>query len=297
MRVFGLDAGGTKTELLARNPATGEERRLSGPAANMQRAGADGVAEVLAALILEAMGEDAGPVAAFAGVAGAGRPDDQQTLAGALKARLPANVVVGVTHDADIALEGAFGGRSGIVVIAGTGSVVVARTMSGAIERAGGWGYLLGDEGSGYAVGIAALRCLTAVFDGDDITPFTARLRDELDLPDGPTLIKRVYREGWPVQRAAPIVCAAAAAGDADAGEILATEAMLLAAQVGRLCRRCGDVSPQIAFLGGLSREAAFSTRLGEAIVAQVPHARVVAPLATPVEGAWQRALRLHTAS
>lgn len=297
MRVIGLDAGGTKTELLARNPATGEEWRLSGPAANVQRSGAESAADVLSALILDAMGEGTDPVAAFAGVAGAGRPDEQRALSDALRARLPANVVVGVTHDADIALEGAFGGRSGIVVIAGTGSVVVARTPGGAIERAGGWGYLLGDEGSGHAVGLAALRCLTAVFDGDDITPFTARLRDELDLPDGPTLIRRVYREGWPVQRAAPVVCAAAASGDPEAGEILAAQVVMLAAQVARLCRHCADVSPQIAFLGGLSREVAFTTRLGEAIVARIPHARIVAPLATPVEGAWQRALRLCTAS
>ncbi len=290
MHVFGLDAGGTKTELLARDPRTGAEERHFGPAANVQRIGIEHAADVLAALIREAAGGEDAPVAAFAGVAGAGRASDQAALTEALRARLPANYTVGITHDADIALEGAFLGESGVVVIAGTGSVVVGRTQDGTLERTGGWGHLIGDEGSGHAIGIEALRALTAAFDGAPWSPLTHALRSRFGFDDGPTLIRNVYREGWTVQHAAPVVCAHAD-DDPIAAALLDRQAGHLADQVARLYGRTGAaLSPQIAFLGGLAREAAYAERLRAAIAARLPAATFVAPRATPAEGAWRRA-------
>lgn len=294
MYVLGLDAGGTKTELLARDLSTGAEQRHFGPAANVQRVGVERAADILASLIREAAQGATEPVSAFAGVAGAGREEDQHALQQALRSRLPASIAFGVTHDADIALEGAFLGKSGVVVIAGTGSVVVGRTHAGTVERAGGWGHLIGDEGSGNAIGVEALRLLTAAFDGAPWTPLTEQLRDGLGLTDGPTLIRRVYREAWPVQRAAPVVCAAAGAGDAVAGDLLDRQAALLARQVGLLISRFPDaLFPRVAFLGGLLREQAYAERLQQAIARAVPDAEFVAPQTTPVEGAWRRARHL----
>ncbi|HYE57998.1 MAG TPA: BadF/BadG/BcrA/BcrD ATPase family protein [Rhodothermales bacterium] len=298
MHVFGIDAGGTKTELLARDPASGVERRYFGPAANVQRVGVDGAADALAGVICEAMGSDPGPLIAFAGVAGAGRAEDQEALTAALRTRLSENAIVGITHDADIALEGAFSGESGIVIIVGTGSVVIGRTSDGRIERAGGWGFLLGDEGSGNAIGIEALRALTVAFDGGPWTPLALRLQRHLDLPDGATLIRRVYREAWPVQRAAPVVCTAAAEGDAEAATLLERQVALLAEQVVRLYVRCASaLVPRVAFLGGLAREPAFTACLEHALKATLPHLQIVLPQGSPVEGAWHRALRLRPVS
>ena len=296
MLCFGIDAGGTKTELLAAPTGGGTQTRFFGPAANLQRLGVEQTADVLAALIREARAaHPSEPVGAvFAGVAGAGRPDEAAALADAVLLRLPdLGAPFEVTHDADIALEGAFGGESGVIVIAGTGSVALGRTRGGVSVRTGGWGYLFGDEGSGHAIGCAAMRALAAAFDADRPTPLATRLRDRLGLDDGATLIRRVYREAWPVAGAARVVCDAAAEGDADAARILREQAAALAEQVGMLAARAGDdLAPRIALLGGLVQAPCYRDALTAALGARLLGWAVGLPKATAAEGAWARACR-----
>lgn len=305
--LLGADAGGTKIELLAEAPS-GERLDLFGPACNLQRIGHAAAADVLGTLVRDATDRLPGArrVVLAAGLAGAGHAPDRDRLAALVRERFsdaPFALDVTVTHDADIALEGAFGTGSGFIVIAGTGSVVMARTHDGALHRTGGWGYLLGDEGSGYAVGLAALRRLAAALDGArPASVLTRLLQERLALPDAAALIRHVYREQQPLQRAAPLVCEACRAGDAEAGALLDGHADALAAQVGLLARTLGpDVDPRVALLGGVTKEDVYQTRLVACILTAVQadgRTWTVASIPrSPAEGALAMARRLASAA
>ncbi len=292
---IGLDAGGTKTDVLVRNES-GDTISLAGPPANLQRLGPETTARTLADLIDEARRRFSGARVRgmCAGVAGAGRATDRQALTERLRARLgedaPSRLVI--VSDARIALEGAFEGASGAIVIAGTGSMVLARDRRGACVRAGGWGLLLGDDGSGYAVGRAGLRALAAAFDGGPETRLRQLFAEAFDLRTPEALIRRVYAEGWSLAEAAPLVLEAAAAGDAVALAIVEEETRRLARQAGWLARRAGNLEPRFALIGGMTRDAFYRGRLRTALLERLPGWRSEAPLRSPVEGALLLACR-----
>src|SRR5665213_3785213 len=108
---------------------------------------------------------DTVPRALYAGVAGAGREAEQMALQDALSRREIADEVV-VETDARIALADAFGDRSGVLLIAGTGSIAFGRSPSGVLGRCGGWGVAFVDEGSGAWIGRRALSVVAAAHDG-----------------------------------------------------------------------------------------------------------------------------------
>ena len=293
---IGIDAGGSKTTLVAR--LDGDESTdimLSGPAANPYRVGAEQAAGVLATLVGEALQHlpGAAAVSVCAGVAGAGRPDDQEELTRhlcrELDGRLPLDVRV--VHDGVIALEGAFDGGSGAIVIAGTGSLVLARTETGMVVRSGGWGYLFGDEGSGHALGTEGLRAVASALDGGPATRLSTLLAERHAIATAEDLVQRVYRESWPVQHVAPLVIEAATNGDAVAQAILQDQTARLAAQVAWTSERCDAITPRIAFLGGLTNEAPYHAALAAALGERLPGWRVEAPRHSAAYGALRLAI------
>ena len=292
----GIDAGGSKTTLVAR--LDGDESTdvtLTGAAANPYRVGAERAAGVLAELVSEALHSlpEAAALSVCAGVAGAGRPDDQEKLTRHLRreldGRLPLDVQV--VHDGVIALEGAFDGGSGLIVIAGTGSLVLARTEAGAVVRSGGWGYLIGDEGSGHALGTEGLRAVASALDGGPATHLSALLSERHGIATAEDLVQRVYRKSWPVQHVAPLVIKAASEGDTVAQAILQDQTARLAAQAAWTSARCDAITPRIAFLGGLTNEAPYHAALAAALGERLPGWRVEEARHAPVYGA----LRLAT--
>lgn len=290
----GLDAGGSKTSLLARVDGA-EDVRLNGPAANLQRAGLDGTARVLADLVREAaaLRPDAPLGAVCAGVSGAGRPADGPRLAAAVRDLLGTDAPIRVVHDGEIALEGAFEGGSGVIVIAGTGSIALARTPDGALARSGGWGYVFGDEGSGHALGAGGLRAVANAFDGGPATALTGLVAAHLGLAEREDLIDRVYREALPVQQVAPLVLRAAADGDAPARRIVDAQTAALAEQVRWLAGRCPDAERRVALIGGLSNEATYREAFFGALRTALPEWTHQKPTHTPVEGALRMAQAL----
>ena len=114
-----------------------------------------------------------------AGIAGAAGKETQNTLKEELLSELhltPESIEI--KADASIAYYAAHRDKSGILVITGTGSIVWARTKTGQMVRAGGWGALLGDEGGGFRIGLAALRALSMEIDGGPTTlPFGSKDR------------------------------------------------------------------------------------------------------------------------
>ncbi len=164
--LIGADVGGSKTAV---GISQGGEvlARADGPGAAVRPGRALASASIIAEVVRRALaqfGKLAGDVLVV-GAAGAGREPERDELRKALRAETLADRVV-VTTDIEIALAGAFEQGSGMVVSAGTGSIAVGRDRHGKRFRIGGYGWQMGDEGSGYAIGRAALGAVSRAQDG-----------------------------------------------------------------------------------------------------------------------------------
>src|SRR3990170_5106094 len=163
--LIGADVGGTKTTVAV---AEGDKilGRADGPGAAVRPGRALVSATTITEVVrraLAAAGRLNGDVLVV-GAAGAGRDPEREELRKALRGENLATSVV-VTTDIEIALAAAFSDGPGIVVSAGTGSVAVGRDQAGKQHRIGGYGWQMGDEGSGYAIGRAALGAVSRAVD------------------------------------------------------------------------------------------------------------------------------------
>ncbi len=296
----GLDAGGTTTRLLARAPGARDDLALQGLGANPSRVGMEEAAQRLGALLREALRRrpEARLAAVCAGVAGAGSEAHRQALETYLAELLDAEAPehLHVVHDAAIALEAAFGEGSGVVVIAGTGPVVFARSRAGAVRRAGGWGYLLGDEGSGFALGRAGLQAVAHALDGGPPTHLRALFAGRHELAAREAILHRLYQTDWPLQDAAALVLGGAAAGDAIARRLLDEQTTALARQAAWLAQQGAATEPRIALFGGLTGHETYVRALRRALRQKLPDWPAAPASKAPVEGALHLALRLAPA-
>lgn len=301
--VLGIDAGGTKSLVCGRY-AEADLRHLA-PGTNLQRDGLEACADRLADAASGAIAELPPFASLFlcAGVAGAGRTNEQRALGSAVQARLAgraAEVSVEIVHDGFLALEAAFpDGASGVVAVAGTGSILLARTEAGNIMRAAGWGRLIGDPGSGTAIGRAALEAVADDFDGGEPTILRHRLANDHGVRSPEDLVRFVHQANFDPAALAPTVVEAAAVPDWAATRVLQQQANALARRAGWLASRAqerGGITPQVVLAGGMTRAAHYREVLAEAFLRHLPEWRIVRPHATPEEAALARAARLATA-
>jgi len=160
LHVIGIDAGGTKTVCQLADSGGRILAEARGGGANLQAMGELEVEKVLYQVMQEALGDrPISPAAICLGIAGVDRPGDETAVRGIMR-RIGFQARVLVVNDALVALEAGAPGQPGVVIIAGTGSIAYGRNANGEAARAGGWGYVLGDEGSGYWIGRAALRAV-----------------------------------------------------------------------------------------------------------------------------------------
>jgi N-acetylglucosamine kinase len=160
LHVLGLDAGGTKTVCLLADEQGNVVAEARRGGANLQAVGELEVEKVLHGVMEDAVGErPIVPAAICLGIAGVDRPADSAIVRGIMK-RIGHQARVLIVNDALVALEAGAPGQPGVVVISGTGSISYGRNAAGEAARSGGWGYVLGDEGSGYWIGRAALRAV-----------------------------------------------------------------------------------------------------------------------------------------
>jgi N-acetylglucosamine kinase-like BadF-type ATPase len=260
MHVLGIDAGGTKTIcLLADGEGTviGEAR---GGGANLQAAGELEVEKVLHHVMDDAIGDrDVRPDAICLGIAGVDRPQDT-TAVHSIMRRIGFKARVVVVNDALVALVAGAGDGEGIVVVAGTGSIAYGRDASGRAARAGGWGYLLGDEGGGFWIGRAALTAAVREFDGrGPATLLTPMILEHLHLSTPSELIHEVYYRDVHrhiIAGIAGLVQRAMEQRDAIAAEILTRAGAELASAAGSVVSRLemrGDAFPTV-LAGGIFR-------------------------------------------
>lgn len=300
---LGLDGGGSKTIcLLATSEGRIIGRGAAGPA-NYQVIGVDRAAQAINGSILQAIAAAGRPIDRLAsiavGLAGVDRPADHavvQSMLDQLPLSLPLRLI---DHDATIALAGATLARPGVVIISGTGSIAFGCNHQGDRRRAGGWGPLLGDEGSGYDIGRRALTAVLRAADGrGPATSLGSALLQQLQLSRPEQLVSKVHGEQLSRQAVAalaPLVLAAAAQGDAVAGGILcqAGEELALAAQAVITGLGLQTEQFEVALAGGVLTAAGPLPQVIAQIIRPIaPLAQVISPRFPPVVGALLLALR-----
>ena len=254
----GVDAGGTSTVASYSNDGVFCRTRIS-EGASATAIGVEAAAAHIAATI-EALLPDQMPDGIYVGAAGAGRSDIAKALQAALQARF-ARAQVRVADDAQIALRAAVPDGPGIVLIAGTGSIAYAENERGEAFRAGGYGYLLGDDGSGFALGLGALKHLARVYDARvPADELSAQVERRLQIADRAGLLETVYGSKTPVAllaSLAPAVLELANAGARSAQRLVQGAALELAELVRAVAKRAqlANASCPIVLAGGLLRE------------------------------------------
>jgi len=247
--VLGIDGGGTKTVAWLARPGERQPtevvgRGRAGPG-NLRAAGAAAALQALARAV-DAAFADAGLTAsrvrsACLGLAGADRAEEHALVQAWARQRDLAERVR-IVHDALPVLYGGTPEGCGIALISGTGSFAFGRNAAGQTARCGGWGYLIGDEGSGYAIALAGLQAAARAIDGRG--PRTLLLPDflqSLGLQGPEELVPALY--AGPIDRSriaeqAHVVFTAAAQRDAVAMQIINRAAADLAELVTVLAER-----------------------------------------------------------
>ncbi len=163
-----------------------------------------------------------------------------------------------ITHDAEVAMIGATGGKPGIIIISGTGSISFGRNAKGRTARAGGWGYVFGDEGSAFDLTRQALRAALRLEEGwGRETVLRGLLLRETGAPSINALLHRFYTPEYPRDRIASlagIVSEAADEGDPVAEHLLFDAATQLVNCVEGVHRQLFEPTQTvaIAYIGGV---------------------------------------------
>lgn len=294
--LLGIDGGGSRTRAaLADEHGRVVGRGTAGPA-NLHVVGLTRAVEAVETAIRAARRDaelpETIPIAiACLGLAGAGRLDDRERLQVALAARQLAERII-LVSDIELVLAAGCPAGWGIALVSGTGSICLGRAPDGRTARAGGWGFLLGDEGSGLAVALRALRLATQTADGraDAEELLRAALTFwELDAPERLIDLVQARLRETPHELAgfAARVLELAAAGEASAGTIVDEAATDLARHVLAVQERLGLEAAPLALGGSLLCQSAL---LRERLLARLPAS--LGPV-TLVEDATIGALRL----
>lgn len=287
--VVGVDAGGTSC-IAARAADGAIERVVKHGPANASSIGVAAAAQSMIAAIEEVMGVQH-PAAIYIGAAGAGREDLHAAIRSFIAGRYP-HVALGIGDDAQIALRAAIPQGPGIVLVAGTGTIAFADTGS-ATYRCGGLGYLIGDEGSGYSLGAAALRLVAKAYDGRaPQDAFVERIARAFGIDSLEGLLAGVYVQPAPIDRMADmaaLVIELASGGDRTASKLVQAHAGECADLLKATARKAGliDASPRVALCGGLLREnSVFSFLLQTRVTGDIPGVDIVRASEEPYAGA-----------
>jgi N-acetylglucosamine kinase-like BadF-type ATPase len=295
----GVDAGGSKTAVV--HAVDGEASRIEiCEGANASMRGAEGAAAIIADAVEQSL-DGAMPHAVFVGAAGAARPEVRTAIENALRSRY-GGARIAVRDDAYIALRASVPQGDGVVVIAGTGSIAYAQHGERGY-RCGGYGYLLGDDGSGFAIGSAAIAHVLRAYDErvaqDELV---AALEAHLEARDLESVLQAVYRSAHPVATvagAARVVLDLAQGGSRSATRIVQGAAAGLGDLVKSVIKRAGltGAAAPIVLAGGLLQSNSLLTYLLETrLLNEHPNMPVSKLAAEPCFGALAEAQRLLSA-
>ncbi|HEY5618185.1 MAG TPA: BadF/BadG/BcrA/BcrD ATPase family protein [Vicinamibacterales bacterium] len=298
MHVLGIDAGGTKTVCLLADEGGQVIAEARGGGANLQSVGELEVEKVLHGVMESAVaGRNVTPSAICLGIAGVDRPTDTETIRSIMR-RIGYKSRAIVVNDALVALEAGANDQPGVVIVAGTGSIAYGRNGSAQAARAGGWGYLIGDEGGGFWIGRSALASVVRQFDGrGPATQLTELILRHMGLASPTELIHEIYYRDLhrrAIAGLAALVHQAAANGDAVAAQILGRAGTELAAAAASVITRLGmrgDAFPTI-LAGGIFRGVPLLARDMETRLSEIaPRSTVRLLEVEPAVGAVRLAL------
>lgn len=265
--VIGLDIGGTKTRGVRFEDGV-PVRDESAGSSNVQNVSREQAMANLAELFAKIGGGDIDEV--YAGAGGIDTDEDAQALADLISPHVPGARIT-VVHDSRLLLA-AGGASTGVAVIAGTGSAAWGRNAAGEEARAGGWGYLLGDEGSGYWLGREAVRhSLRRMNQGLEPDTLSRALLDSCGVEEPGKLIALFHspetgRRYW--AQKARLVVEAADAGDETSSRLVDQAGRDLADLAEQAVRQLGLDGPVILGSGlGMNvhrLQESFKARLAE---------------------------------
>jgi glucosamine kinase len=298
---LGLDAGGTKTTALL-----GDESRILaravGGSIKPLRVSIEQAQQNLRALLAEIArlsGVDLRQVtASCVGTAGLRLPQTDGWMR-----QIISNCAGGsieVCGDEEIALDAAFPGGAGVLVIAGTGSNILGRTSTGHRLTVGGWGPILGDQGAGYWIGHQALRAALRAKDFQRHSPILERVVAFWKLSVLADIINAAH-SGADFSQLAPIVVQCAEEGDAVALEVLVRGGRMLGEDAAEALRQVRALEPDlpmpgIAFIGGILDKVAFvRDAMTETIRLSAPSVHILPEAVDAVSGALWRARHLSS--
>jgi N-acetylglucosamine kinase-like BadF-type ATPase len=298
-RLLGIDGGGTTTEAWLAEPGCRVLGRGTAGPSNAKAVGAEAARDALDTAIRNAFDSASltpSPVDVVClGLAGFDRPDDREVLREWAEQAGWARSIL-MVNDGDLVIAAGTPEGWGVGVIAGTGSIAVGRTKDGRTARAGGWGHLIGDEGSAYRVVLDALRLVARRADGREAglvrhDPLTERLCAALGAANVAQIVTIIYSPAFTRTRIAslaPEVLAACAEAPETSEQLLSPAGDALAETVSAVAQSLGWTSGllPLAIAGGFLLSAMpvqhrmidHLTRLGYEIR--------ITPVTDPVRGA-----------
>ncbi len=293
--MVGIDAGASKTRAFAVDRAGTVVGRGAGGGANLfsspdpQGAIAAALAEALGGRLAEAV---------VLSCAGGDRQAERDRGRAILAQLAPAGARLLVTHDAMAALYAGNPTGCGVVLIAGTGSIAYGRSEDGEEDRAGGWGHLIGDEGSAVWCGLEALRAIAHAVDGRGApTRMTALLFQELGVGEFADVLPQLYGRPHPapaILAAARALGAASAESDAIANSILQRGAHALARAATVVAHTLGLTAGPVYLAGGAFEQLPLLQRLVQLeLLGLLPQATVEPVREEPAMGAARLAAAL----
>ncbi len=298
MYVLGIDAGATKTVCVLADLDGRVLAEARGEGANLAVDEELRVEKALHAVMEEASrGLTEAPVAVCLGMAGVDRPKDGR-MARTIMRRLGYGSRVLIVNDALLALVAGVDRGPGIVIVAGTGAIVYGRNTRNEAARAGGWGHLLDDEGSGYWIGVNALRAVMRRADGrGPATDLTSRILAHFGVAEPSDLVHVVYYRDLSRQEIAALsalVQQSLDAGDAVACAIVEAAAAELTRSAEAVATHLGMTDDQFTFVlaGGVFRGVPWLTGALDARLPRIaPRSATMRLEAEPAIGAVRLAV------
>lgn len=299
--VIGIDGGGTSTTAILADEQGKTLARSKDVASNYHVVGKEQTAQILSNLFEKLSLSSGIPVrecrSICIGMAGLGRADDQTTIRAICnELRISQHLIL--THDAKVALMGGAMKNYGIILNSGTGSIAYGINRSGEEARSGGWGHMLGDEGSGYDIAMRGLRAIVRAYDGRaNQTLLTKLVLNRLNFDSPDNLVHWVHSvDKKEIAGLAGLVFDAVGEGDLVANKIVETAADELTLAARTVIEKLGwSVSEQefdVVLSGGVfENQPDFVKTIRKRLKKASRNAKIHLPIREPAYGAVMLAI------
>jgi len=292
---IGLDGGGTKTKSVLTDESLNVLYECQGNASNFLMLGIEPVCQTIYNLICESLENQKLQFDQIStvvlGTTGAGRRTDAELLEKGFNEFLSQrNIKLNfhVESDARIALEGAFSGKPGSILIAGTGSIMFGKDKNSIIHRVGGFGRFIGDEGSGYSIGKLGLQAVAKSYDGrSQKTLLADLLKDNFNITDPSGLITEIYKNKFDIASVTPFVIKAAEMQDPECLKIINNQVDELILHVKSMYNYLNENTMKLSLIGSTITTDNFYAHLFQSrIKNELAFVELISPELPPALGA-----------